>query len=152
MAGNVVVRDLGWKRIKTEVRELHGRGVKVGLRAGSGSTGGVPIVEYAAYQEFGTDTIPARPFMRHAVDTNEKQIAQVAKAAAQRVVSGRSNADGALDMLGLWFKSRIQDSIRTAAAWAAPLSPRTIRQKRSSRPLIDTASMLNAVDYEKERF
>lgn len=151
MAGNVVVRDLGWRRIKTEVRQLHGRGVRVGLLASSGSSGGVAVVDIAVFNELGTQHIPARPFLRNAVDRNEKAVAPLAKSLAGAVVAGRLTADQVLDRLGLWMQDKIQDSIRTAFQWAAPNAPSTIRKKGSSKPLIDKGVLLRSVSYEKER-
>lgn len=151
MAGNVTVRDLGWRRIKRQVRELHGRGVKVGLTASSGSNSGVAVVDIAAFNEFGTQHIPARPFLRNAFDTNERAVRPLAKSLASAVVAGTMTADQVLDRLGLWMQDKIQESIRTAFRWAAPNAPSTIRKKGSSKPLIDKGVLLRSVSYEKER-
>lgn len=148
MAGNVRVRDLGWRKIKTDVKALDGRGVKVGLRAGAASG---DVIMYAAAQELGTDTIPARPFLRRTVDTSEREVGAFARSLAAGIVAGRLGAEQALDRLGLWFQSRIQQSITSARSWATPLAPPTVARKGSSAPLIDTGTMRASISYEKTR-
>ncbi len=148
MASNVTVRDLGWKNAKAAVKALDGRGVKVGFPAGKAPG---DVIDYAAYNEFGTEHIPSRPFMRRSVDTAEREIASFGKAQAMAVASGAITAEQALDRLGLWFQSRIQNTITTARGWAVPNAPATVRQKGSSSPLIDTGRMRAAVTYEKDR-
>lgn len=148
--GGVQVRDLGWRQIKTSARGLHGRGVKVGFRAGSGSNDGVPIVEYAAYNEFGTATSPARPFMRRTADQNQREVGDFARTLAAGVIAGRMNANMALNRLGLFYQNLIQTTITSARSWAEPLSPVTIKRKGSSAPLIDKGILRGAVSYEVE--
>lgn len=149
-SSNVAVRDLGWRGIKTNVRQLHGRGVKVGLLAGSGTNDGVAVVDIAAMLEFGTDRMPSRPFMRHTADTSERQVSAMAKRVAGGVVTGRLNVDGALNTLGLWYQDRIQSTIRAARSWAVPLAPSTVRRKGSTQPLIDKGVLIRSISYEVE--
>ena len=147
MKGSVSVTDKGWGRAKREAASLKGRAVRVGLRAG-GASG--EVIQYAAYNEFGTKTVPARPFMRTAADTGRDKAGALMGQLARAVVGGRISGEQALDRVGLWFVDFVQQTIQNAASWAKPLSPRTIAAKGSSKPLIDTRVMLRSVDYEKE--
>ena len=69
MASRVTVKDLGWRSIKAGALGLNGRGVKVGILANAGAKDGTQIADYAAFNEFGTSSIPARPFLRQTWDT-----------------------------------------------------------------------------------
>jgi hypothetical protein len=151
MAGRTILLDRGWSKLRRNALGLNGRAVKVGLLANSGSRDGVSIVDYAAFNEFGTETIPARPFMRKAADDNEAAAIAYARRLSGLLMAGRLSPDGVLDAMGLWFQARIRTTIRTAFRWAVPNAPSTIRRKGSTRPLIDTGAMHGAVNYEKGR-
>ncbi len=151
MVNHVRTRDLGWRKIKTSVHELSGRGVKVGLRADSGAVNGVLIVDYAAFNEYGTERIPPRPFMRRTADTSEKQVPNYARILTDRIIKGTLDADGALDLLGVWYRERIKTTIRAAKSWATPLAASTIQRKGSTSPLINKSFLINAVNYQKDR-
>lgn len=154
MPRRTILIDRGWRRISAQALGLNGRAVKVGIRAdgaGGAANDGVQIVDIATYNEFGTEHIPARPFMRRTADEQEKAVGTFAQKLAGQVIAGKMNPDGLLDALGLWYVARIRDTIRSAFRWAAPNAPSTIRRKGSSKPLIDTGAMIGAVDYQKTR-
>lgn len=157
MPRRTILIDRGWRRISSQALGLNGRAVKVGIRAGPVNDG-VQIVDYAIWNEYGTEPnpphhpgIPARPFMRRTADEQEKAVGAFAQRLAAQVIDGTMKPDALLDALGLWFKSKVQATIRSAYRWAAPNAPATIRRKGSSKPLIDTGALINAVDYEKTR-
>lgn len=150
MARNTILIDHGWKGIQRDIAKLRGRAVKVGLRAGGPSNKGVPVVQYAAFQELGTDRIPARPFMRRTADMGTAPLQKFAQSLVARLMAGQISVEAVLDSMGLWYQARIRATIRSAKTWAAPNSPKTIKRKKSSSPLIDDAIMLNSIDYQKE--
>jgi len=154
MAGRLVIRrDHGWRRIKADVLRLRNQEVKVGLRAGKGvSDDGIPVVEYAYLNEFGTEHIPARPFLRRTADEAKGgPLSAHARNLVAGLIRGRLTVDGVLDGVGLWFRARVQATIRSAKSWAVPNAPYTIKRKGSSFPLIDDGRMAENVDYEKVR-
>lgn len=147
-----VVVDRGWVRIKHDMLGMNGRGVKVGILANAGQNQGTAIVDYAVFNEFGTERIPARPFMRKTVDDNmQTAMTYAAQLVSQAIGSRRISADVILDRIGLWYQARIRETIRNAYQWAAPNAPATIARKGSDKPLIDTGMMHGAVNYEKVR-
>lgn len=145
------IRDMGWIRIKSDIAALKGRGVKVGLLAGGPKQDGVPVVEYATLNEFGTENIPSRPFMRKTSDDAQKPITPFAASVTRRLLANQVNPDGVLDSLGLWYQARIRATIRSSPSWAVANAPMTIAAKGSSTPLIDQGIMIGAVNYEKTR-
>lgn len=61
--GSSVIPD-ALRRIKDN---LHGQRVRVGIFENSTTEDGKLVAEYATYNEFGTEHIPARPFMRNTI-------------------------------------------------------------------------------------
>jgi hypothetical protein len=146
-----VIIDHGWMRIKTQVAELKGQGVKVGIRSTAGSHDGVRIVDYAVWNEFGTEDghVPSRPFMRRTADQARTYLPNFMKGIVKGVVENRISVDQSMARLGLLYQSKIREMILASPTWAKPNAPSTIKAKGSSVPLVDTGAMVGAVDYER---
>lgn len=70
MAGHDRITAEG-RRFFEQIEELKKLQVRVGYQRGEEQNdGGMDLVDIAAVNEVGTDTIPARPFMRQSVDNN----------------------------------------------------------------------------------
>ena len=147
MAVTVTDRDLGYKRIVLDFKQLKGKGVKVGVMGGE-TNEGTAIVDYAVYNEFGTSRIPPRPFMATTADNNREKVLAFAGALVGRMIDGHINSDTVLRNLGEFYQARIQETIRNAKSWAAPNAPSTIAMKGSSSPLIDSGRLLQSIRYE----
>lgn len=145
MARHVTDRDLGWQKIKRELEIASHLEVAVGLLQGDKNGEGVQIAEYAAYNEFGTDVIPSRPFMRTAFDENRGDIQADIDRQSARLTAGQVSAQTALTIIGQKHASRIQNTI-TGRDFLPRLSPETVKRKRGSeKTLVDTSAMVNAV-------
>ena len=121
------------------------------LRAGilEGSTNGETgelIAPYAAANEFGAPGIPARPFMRTTV-VNKKTTWPRNLAAALK--AGRPMKQ-AMELVGTRMVEDLQATIKSSMP--PPNSPETMEKKNAAGAgkgtLIDTGSMLKAIDYE----
>ncbi len=135
-------KDRGWKRIKRELSIFNELEIFVGFQGEDGE-----VAEIAAFNEFGTETIPARPFLRLAIDTNKSQIGKAFDEAFNSIVDRKATAIQAANRLGLFGVSIVKKQITTSTTWAEPNAPATIDRKGSSTPLVDTAQMLNSVTY-----
>lgn len=150
-AAQVIERDLGWKRIRREIHAAGKAGVKIGLLAGDAEReGGEPYdnVDVAIANEFGTDTIPERSFLRSTADAQREQIAAFKAREWDRILRGQSTVREALGRLGAWHRGEVQRTITRLRE--PPNAPSTIRAKGSDNPLIDTGQMRQAVNYEVE--
>jgi hypothetical protein len=155
-----------YKKLRTELKQLDGAFVKVGFPEGGkvGSPGKrkkdakpysdmSEIAQIAAWNEFGVPgknkewQIPPRPFFRSAVDGGREALKGFKEKVYNLFVLGRLSPAQALDELGLWMQARLRTSIRNGD-WPAN-APSTIKAKGSSKPLIDTAQMLNSVTWIK---
>lgn len=102
------------------------------------------VVAIAAYNEFGTSTIPPRPFIQQTMTKHEGEISETFASAVAQVMGG-ATAEDALNQIGKTFKEMIQAEISSGDF--APNAPETVAKKGSSTPLIDTGRMRDSVDY-----
>jgi hypothetical protein len=142
-------KDMGWKKIELNMKQLKGRRVKVGIM-GNESVEGTSVIDYAIYNEFGTRSIPSRPFMATTADRYRDQTVKFAENVVGNIIDLKYTVDIGLARLGAFYQSKVQQTIRDAKEWAVPNDPKTIAAKGSSSPLIDTGRMVGSVRYEVE--
>lgn len=148
--------DMGWDAIEKEMETFRGAFVLVGFQEGSVTKiqvkgqrtkkGGFNMPEIASANEFGTKTIPARPFMRTSFDENFTKITKLINLQYLAVQDGKKDSEQALNAVGVVMVGLIQQKIR--AIVSPPNSPRTIEMKGSSKPLIDFGQMIQSVTFK----
>ena len=147
---SVKVQRRGGKKLQRLLREAGKGGVK-GVAVGFFSTAmyedGTPVAAVAAWNEFGTETIPERPFFRNALAESERSVGRILqggldtkKMVVDEQLAGR---------VGAHVQGKIQESI--TALKEPPNAPSTVRAKGSSDPLMDTGTLRNSVAWEVER-
>ena len=151
MGVKVIERDFGWRRIQDEVKKMKNAHVKIGVLSGAGvyeqSKGEeVNLADVATWNEFGTLKIPSRPFMRNAFDQNITSLRTFISKQQDSIYSGKSSTQNSLELMGIWFKDKIQDTIEKGNF--APNSEFTKAQKGSDKPLIDTGRLKNSIQHE----
>ena len=112
-------------------------------RAIAGSSGGKPVAMIAAFQEFGTGTIPPRPFFRNMIRNKSHEWGP---ALGTDLVATHYNVGLSLDRLGAGIAGQLKQSIVDTNT--PPLAASTIAQKGFSKPLISTAHMIMSVDHK----
>lgn len=138
----------GGARLNRKLKEIadklgHGHSVKVGFLEGAKYPDGLAVAQAAFWNEFGTSTAPARAFFRTMVDTKSPRWGDALAKIAHNV---NYDSRQTMALMGEGIKGQLQHSINE---WKdPPLSKFTIAKKGHSKPLIDTATMLRAVDYE----
>ena len=153
--GAVKTIDLGWLGILNELKKAQDSYVKVGFQQGSVTktqrkgkrtqVANLSMPQIAAQNEFGTKYIPARPFMRTAVDLNLNMINNYIERQYKLILDGKTTTDKALGLIGQMMTGLIQKRIRQIVL--PPNSARTIAIKGSSKPLIDFGQMIQSVTY-----
>jgi len=134
------------KRIQKEMKELEKLMVAIGFPDGGPTDeNGVSIAEYAAYNDLGTNRAVSRPFMRNSVEKHGGDYNKMAEQAIKDIMNG-GTAQAALEKLGVFAKGLVQEEI-TDGVYEANKDT-TIERKGSSKPLIDTGTMRNSVNYE----
>jgi hypothetical protein len=134
--------DLGLKRFIAEMQSAKSVEVVIGILEGT-MNDGQSVAEYAAYNEFGTDRIPERSFMRTSFDENVGNINRDMQHVIGQVQQGQMTVVSALRNVGLKHVDRVQKKIGSNIQPAN--SPYTIAKKGSSRTLFDEGIMINSV-------
>lgn len=143
----IKVKD-GMAQYLKQVQALDGHGVKSGIQANAGQQDGTDILAIALYNEFGTQDIPARPFIRGFQDRNKQALGALMDRTADLVVSGKQ-AGAALKEMGSVVQEMQQTHVKASKSWAVPNAPSTVKKKGSDKPLINHAVLVNAIRYEK---
>ena len=134
----------GMKTASGEAQPKNGKQKKAG---GAVVPSPASLAEIALYNELGTSTIPARPFMKQAFENNQDEIEDFVSQGLKKIaVSGKFKQF--LHLLGVKLVDVVQSEIEDGNF--TPNSAATIRRKGSDHPLIDTATMKNSVGYEIE--
>lgn len=143
--GEVIDKDLGWRRIKRKMDFLDGKEIRAGVlpSAGKGKKG-VPIAEYATYNEYGTEKIPSRPFMATSADENKGWSTSV-KNAVKGIIDG-AEVISQMNTVGEKMKTDIKKNIGTYRF--KPLKPATVKKKGHDIQLIDSGALYDAIDFE----
>lgn len=93
-------------------------------------------------------TIPPRPLMKQSVDNARQQIERVKLAQMRSVTAGKLTMRQALSRIGEYFTGVVKKTMTTGNF--VKNHPFTIQRKGSTRPLINSGRLRNAVEH-KER-
>jgi len=148
MAGNVKDIDHGWSAIVKEFAKYKTPHVKVGVlsSAPADKKTKANLASIAAYNEFGTSRIPARPFMAQTFDQNYSEIRSFIESESGKIIDLKQTIPGALSKIGLFYQAKTQAQITRGEF--VPNSPLTIKMKGSSKPLIDTGRLRQSINHE----
>lgn len=121
--------------------------LSVGFFEGETYADGTPIAAVAAWNEFGTPTIPPRPFMRQTVKDGQSDWGKLAETALKH-----SNLDAAqaLEICGRMVQGQVQDQVKD---WSdPPNAASTVAKKGFNNPLIgQNPVMVNSVEFKVEK-
>lgn len=139
------------------LRELESKYIEVGIleKNMKDKHGDATLGEIATVHEFGytgTDkrgrkmNIPERSFIRSSFDKHEKDVRRLGEQYIDEVVALKMKPDDLFKAMGTDGASKTQQYIRNMTS--PPLASSTIKQKGSSKLLIDTGRLIGAIDYE----
>jgi hypothetical protein len=94
-------------------------------------------------------TIPERSFMRSAFDKNVQKYQRACLREAKKALLQRQTPEQAIGRVGEIAKADVIRGIDRGIS--PPLKPATVRRKGSSKPLIDTGQLKQAIKVETER-
>jgi len=122
--------------------------VKAGIleSAGKHEDSDLSVAAVATFQEFGTERIPERSFFRAMQEQQRQNIRDFILSLKDGVII---RADQALGLLGIFLVDLLKKQVDKTNSH--PLSPRTISEKGSTKPLIDTGQMRNSIQYEVKK-
>jgi len=128
--------------------------ITVGVHADAGAEGhrpandtgagrAVTVADVATWNEFGTGDIPQRSFVRAWFDESQDFIKDALRSQMALVAQGKLTADKAAERVALACEGSMKR--RIARGIPPPNAPETIERKGSSKPLINTGQLRNAI-------
>lgn len=91
--------------------------VTIGVHEGAGSYTKGPnpptVVQVALWNEFGTEKTPQRSVFRTTMEENEAKIEAMRDKLVEEVIFGKMKADKAIEALGLFVQTLIQNKIKS---------------------------------------
>jgi len=157
----IIVKDLGWARILQELRKIDNSYSKVGfpenadVKPGSkkkNKKGIKPIgsmselATLAAWLNFGTKRNPKSwPFMFLSFVNNVPALINLRNKLYIKITKGTMTTEQALMLMGEFMTAKLKKEITNLRSPA--LEPETVKRKKSSNPLIDTAVMRNSITH-----
>lgn len=147
-------RDQGLAALKKRVFGIGQPVISVGILEKDGATpkkeedgdSDLTVLEVAIWNEFGTDKIPSRSFIRAWFDENRDRAREMLRRLMVSVVEGKRTKHQVLELLGQTFVAEIQARISAGIPPENALS--TVAHKGSSKPLIATGQLRSSISYE----
>ena len=148
MSSGITDRDIGYAALVAALKEIGRSAAAVYIGLPGESTDAETLIA-AASNEFGTDTIPERSFLRSTVDENAGAYLSDLAEDVVRVAEGRgSNLTTVLKRTG----QRASDDVKRkiVSLRSPPNAAATVAKKGSDNPLIDTGRLLQSITYKVE--
>lgn len=141
--------DKGFINFKKTMASLKNSKLEVGLFKEEGKNDGEYIADYAYANEFGEGNLPSRPFLRTAFDENKNDWSDDLSKNLDKAIEGKIDSNTALSLLA----ERAVDDIKKTISnnLPPPNAESTIRKKSSSKTLIDSGAMRNAINYRVKK-
>lgn len=119
--------------------------VRVGIieQANYEGSDGESVAQVAFWNEYGTATIPPRPFFRNTIAEHKDEWP---KQAAEMLEANGGDVRQALADMGEVVKGQIVETIQ--AFREPPNAAATVKKKGFDKPLIDTGTLWRSIDYE----
>jgi len=100
---------------------------------------GQSILNVAIMNNFGTDTIPRRPFMEQSAPKLQEMWKKLQEKEQKNIQQGTTTIEAVMKTASVLGVAIVQQEI--SAGDFAPNAPETIKQKKSDKPLIDSGDM-----------
>ena len=117
-------------------------------------TGKESVAQIAAYNEYGTPTIPERPAFRASFFKNRKKYIAILIKITRSGLKGDKLRKSAFDSLGKVAQRDIENSI-AGGSWAANAESTQLSKGRGKQkindPLIATGQMIDSVGYKVKK-
>lgn len=166
MSVTIKEKDLGWRDLQDAIGKAADKEVAVGIMKGGEE------LKKAMANEFGTDRIPERPFMRQTFDKVIDEIQKMKSEAIRQIIFDDVKPGRALSKIGVFYRQQVRAAIRNREF--EPNADSTLERKlgkisdkkkqerirkhiakvgkaaatRGPIPLIDTGKMVQSIQVE----
>ena len=110
---------------------------------------GTKVIEVAIWNHFGTQNIPARPFVTASLELARPELRALYARLVAGVLAGKITDAFAAQYLGQWAVKEIVDNINRGLFQAN--APSTVASKGSDAPLIDTGQLKASIRAEVDK-
>lgn len=144
----------GVNELKTELnkimKSLDAPMVTVGIHedAADPPEGEINMATLGAVHEFGTEDVPARPWLQNGFDSGLKDYEGIIADGIDETVTEGADITDALNQVGVFAVGRVQEFITELKTPA--LAPATVRRRKkgSDNPLVDEGLMRGSINYK----
>ncbi|MGY6772094.1 hypothetical protein [Gallibacterium sp. ZY190522] len=145
----VKINNKGLEQELTLMQKFANASVKIGVQSDAGvhSESGSNLVDIAIWNEFGTEKIPSRPFIRQCFADHQGLVEQHLQRIVLSVTKG-SDLRLELANLGQLYEDKQRETLRDYP-WQ-PNAKATVKRKKSSKPLIHYRLLSKAIRYQVE--
>lgn len=144
MASKVQRKGLTMDQI---LKRLQDSSITVGIHKDAGSyDNGATVVDVATWNEFGTDTIPERSFLRTTIAANRAKYKGEFEKAYLQAIRGGMNLRASAAFIGNVARDDIKQKINDIKE--PRNAPSTIAKKGFDNPLIETRKMWASVKWK----
>ena len=142
--------DRKLKAIERNLKAFNGKYLLVGI-FGAMNRKGKSIANIMATHEFGSiiKRIPCRSWMRKFVDGNKYDVNKKVDTICNNILTNKISSRKGLEIIGVWLTGKFKTTIRSLTSPA--LSWKTVKRKKSSKLLIDTAQSINSIKYRIQK-
>jgi hypothetical protein len=151
VADSIQFKDFGIGRLKADIQRLKTRKITLGLQGASGAAkhpaADATVAQVAAWNEYGTDTSPARPFLAETFERHEDELVAKLRRGISDLVDGRASVEQAIANVGEAGVDAVRDTIDQAEEWAEPLAESTKARKGHGQPLIDSDTLRGSISW-----
>lgn len=143
----------GLERLQKSIADIQTKRAAVGFFDTAHYTDGTPVAYVAVIQEFGHGKIPPRSFMRSTISEQREAWQKTLAQGASRVLADKLTVEQMLEAFGMMAAGQIKKKI--AAIMSPGLNPATLaaRERRgntSTKPLVDTGTLISSVSSKVE--
>lgn len=136
-------------KFMAELNWLADRDIHVGFQRGKGVyEDGTDVADVAKMNEFGTSTIPARPFMEQSFTRHEQEYVEECEEIFTAMIKGQ-DVKSRIRRFGNKVKRDIVDEIERGEF--VPNAPKTVAKKGFDKPLYETGLMEKSISYYTEK-
>jgi hypothetical protein len=145
-----------YKKFRKEMKKIKGSYVSVGLHEDAGEytsedgeATGVSVVEVGLWNEFGTEHIPARSWLRSTLYSHEGEINRWRSEVVKQIMDGKITVEHALSTIG--FRLRELMRAKILSNMPPPNAPSTVAAKKrdgvAPRTLVHTGLLSRSVEF-----
>jgi hypothetical protein len=144
MSAHITVIKNDIPKLRWALAEFSGMSITFGYQGPTGQetyANGFTVAANAAAQEFGTDNIPERSWLRRTMIVHRREFAIEMRMAAFRVSTLAQGPVDAMTSVAVVLHKRFMETLNTAASWAEANAESTVAAKGHDIPLLGGESI-----------